>query len=352
MSHEFLESRNVFIDTSEFERLSFGFRSGSLKILTEHDQIKIVLADVVVSEVRDHLAKAANESVRLHKSFSDSARVLRTLGSDDFQALFQKFKADDVATALNVAFDEFLRVAEVETIPIPAAGSEEVFRRYFANEPPFGTGKKKAEFPDAFALDAVRCWAIDHQTKVYVVSRDQGMRDYCDTVDELIYVESIEQFLDMAVREDQEIADRVKAIMEADRSVFEDRLDQDFPMLGFFVEEREGTVESVTVTGTEIHDFLIVELKDGVATVDVNVSVSFTADVSYDDLEHAPYDSETKSLVMVEQLSDEWEREFEGTVRMRLRIDSENPESFAIEEFEINGGEDIGMALDDGWPYK
>jgi len=156
----------------------------------------------------------------------------------------------------------------------------------------------------------------------------------------------------MAVREDQEAAAQIKAIIEADRDVFEERLNQDFPTLGFYVEDRDGDVESVAVTGTDIHDFLIVEMTDGIATVELQVTVNYSAEVTYDDLENAPYDSETKSLIMVEQVFAEWEREFEGTVRVRGRVEPANPESFSIEEFQINEGQDIGLAYDDGFPYK
>lgn len=346
-----LESRNVFIDTSEFERLSFAFNSGLLKILCDHEQINMVLAEVVISEVRDHLRKDAAESVRLHKSFSDKARVLRNLGGDGFSALFARFDHEAAVAVFEAAFEEFLRDASVTTVPIATVDLEEVFRRYRSTKPPFESGKKKSEFPDAFALDSVRRWAANNETTVYVISGDEGMQKYCDEVAELNYVESVEQFLDMAVRQDEEAAVRIKSIIEADRGVFEERLNQGFPLMGFYIDDREGDVEDVVVTSTDIQDFLIVELKDGIATVELYVTVSFTAEVSYDDIEHGIWDSETKSL-WTQSVRDEWEREFDGTVRVRMQIDPANPVSFSIENFEINNGENICLVYDVDWPYK
>lgn len=346
-----LESRNVFIDTSEFERLSYAFNSGLLKNLCDHERINVVLPEVVISEVRDHLTKAATESVTLHKSFSTKARVLRSLGGEQFAAFFDRFTEEAAATVFESAFDQFLRDADVTILPLSTVDLEEVFRRYCETKPPFESGKKKSEFPDAFALDSVRHWAADNETTVYVISRDEGMKNFCDEVAELNYVESVEQFLDMAVRQDEEAAERIKAIMEADRDVFEERLNQDFPLLGFYIDDREGDVEDVVVFGTDIQDFLIVELKNGVATVELYVTVSFTAEVSYDDLEHGIWDSETKSL-WTQTENAQWEREFDGTVRVRIQVDPLNPESFSVEDFVINNGEDICLTYDVDWPYK
>jgi hypothetical protein len=303
-----LESRNVFIDTSEFERLAYAFKSGLLKLLRDHERINIVLSEVVILEIRDHLKKAGAESVRLHKSFSDSAKVLRNLGGEGFASLFERFDSEATSAAFAQAFDEFLGDAAVTTIPYANANLDDIFERYFSVRPPFESGKKKSEFPDAFALDSVRRWACDNKTTVYVVSRDVGMQRYCEEVPELNYVDSVEQFLDMAVRQDEEMAGRIKAIIAADREVLEERLNQEFPYMGFYIDDREGVVEDVTVTGADIHDFLIVELKDGVATVELDVTVTFNADVSYDDIEHGIWDSETGEL-WTQSESDEWERE-------------------------------------------
>ncbi|MCU0708873.1 MAG: hypothetical protein MUF23_11330, partial [Pirellula sp.] len=59
-----LESRALFIDTSEFERLSYAFGAGVLEILSTYDHVTLLLPEVIESEVRDHLKKAAQESVR------------------------------------------------------------------------------------------------------------------------------------------------------------------------------------------------------------------------------------------------------------------------------------------------
>lgn len=102
-----LESRTLFVDTSEFERLAYAFGAGTLEILSTHDRVTLLLPEVVESEIRDHLQKAAHESVWLHKSFSDKVRVIRNLGDPRIAPVFTKFDADEVTKALIVSFEKF-----------------------------------------------------------------------------------------------------------------------------------------------------------------------------------------------------------------------------------------------------
>ncbi|MEM1228885.1 MAG: PIN domain-containing protein, partial [Planctomycetota bacterium] len=308
--------------------------------------------EVVASEVRDHLKKAALESVRLHKSFSGKARVLRNLAGDRFPGLFERFGEQDAGAIFEAAFDHFLHESDVTIVRIANAELEEVFRRYCETKPPFGTGKsKKSEFPDAIALDSIRRWAVENDTSIYVVSRDQGMKEYCDELDELSYVESVEQFLHLAVRQDEESADLVETLYKANTAVLEERLQQDFPSMGFYIDDRDGDIQDVTVTSTDIQGWSIVEIKDCIATIELYVTVGFSAQVSYDDLERGIYDSETKSLWTQTQQG-HWDREFDGTVRVLMGFDPSHPKTFSIEDFTINNDESICVVYDDAWPYK
>ncbi len=346
-----LESRALFIDTSEFERLSYAFGAGVLKILSTYDRVTLLLPEVIESEVRDHLKKAAQESVRLHKSFSDKARVLRSLDDPTLGVVFTKFDADEVTRALNDAFEEFIGLMTTIQLPVSTVDPKMVFDRYAETRPPFGTGEKKHEFPDAFALESIRNWAIGQSRKVYVASQDTGMKEYCDEVAELAYVQTVDQFLDIAIREDQEAASKLKAVIDANQDSIESFIEAEFPSLGFFVDDREGDVNDVSVSDIEIHAMSIVKLDGGVATVELDLTIKFVADVSYDDIEHGIYDSETKSL-WTQQETGEWEREYYGSAVICVSQDEADPTKLVVKSFQINDGEDIALSYDDGWPYK
>lgn len=346
-----LESRALFIDTSEFERLSYAFGAGVLKILSTYDRVTLLLPEVIESEVRDHLKKAAQESVRLHKSFSDKARVLRSLDDPTLGVVFTKFDADEVTRALNDAFEKFIGLITTIQLPVSTVDPKIVFDRYAETRPPFSTGEKKHEFPDAFALESIRNWAIGQNRKVYVASQDTGMKEYCDEVAELVYIQTVDQFLDIAIREDQDAASKLRAVIDANQDSIEAFIEAEFPSLGFFVDDREGDVNDVSVSDIEIHAMSIVKLDGGVATVELDLTIKFVADVSYDDIEHGIYDSETKSL-WTQQETGEWEREYYGSAVICVSQDEADPTKLVVKSFQINDGEDIALSYDDGWPYK
>jgi hypothetical protein len=49
---------------------------------------------------------------------------------------------------------------------------------YFAEEPPFASGDKKSEFPDAIALLSLLSWAEERDARILTVSRDGGWHQF------------------------------------------------------------------------------------------------------------------------------------------------------------------------------
>lgn len=184
-----------------------------------------------------------------------------------------------------------------------------------------------------------------------MASQDNGMKEYCDEVPELFYIQSVDQFLDLAIREDQETASKLRAVIDANQDSIESFIEVEFPSLGFFVDDREGNVNEVSLTDIEIHAMSIVKLEAGVATVELDLTIRFVADVSFDDIEHGIYDNETESL-WTQHETGEWERGYHGSAVICVSQDGVDPTKLAIKSFQINDGEDISLSFDDGWPYK
>lgn len=78
--------------------------------------------------------------------------------------------------------DEFVSLTGANIISCENIESvSEIFRRYFSCQPPFSaSGKKKEEFPDAFAMFGIICWARTHDAKVLVVSADPDWKAFFD----------------------------------------------------------------------------------------------------------------------------------------------------------------------------
>ena len=77
--------------------------------------------------------------------------------------------------ALRAEFKE----AKAEILLAMKVDAATVFQKYFQKKPPFGPGKKKEEFPDAFVLTSIEDWCSWKNQKIYVVSTDGDMQSGC-----------------------------------------------------------------------------------------------------------------------------------------------------------------------------
>ena len=80
---------------------------------------------------------------------------------------------------LQQQFQEFILRTKAEIIDTAALPAGPVFEKYFATEPPFGTGNKKSEFPDAFAINGLVEWTNNNPEPLYVISGDKPFWDAC-----------------------------------------------------------------------------------------------------------------------------------------------------------------------------
>lgn len=75
--------------------------------------------------------------------------------------------------------------------------TRELFDSYFKSYPPFGLGKKKSEFPDALALNALEATAKAREIAILVVSKDGDWRNFCEKSERLYLVSEIETALSL-----------------------------------------------------------------------------------------------------------------------------------------------------------
>jgi hypothetical protein len=104
--------------------------------------------------------------------------------------------ADEAACleAMRKAFDAWLakcRVVNVRAKP----DLDAVMADYSAGRPPFGPGKKKHEFPDAFVVSSLRRLCKDYGQRVYVVSNDHDLKACCSPEGPLITTKSLNEVL-------------------------------------------------------------------------------------------------------------------------------------------------------------
>src|SRR6202011_164673 len=99
--------------------------------------------------------------------------------------------------------EEQLKQAKVEIICGSSIATGPIFDAYFAQKPPFGTGEKRKEFPDAFALAALEACCEENVEEFHVITTDGTVWVACDASDDLYPLEKLADFVDLALRRDE-----------------------------------------------------------------------------------------------------------------------------------------------------
>lgn len=213
--------RLVALDTEVFDSYNFNYDSQALRtvvILAQQEKIRLLLTSVTLHEIRAHIiegtelsSKAVEQAIndlnkKRFKPQGDIKRIKISANSDllyDFRKKVQELAPnfEQINQELLDQLDAFLQETNFETIEVDQVSVVEIFENYFSGTPPFGEGKKKYEFPDAFALLALQKEAEDRNRIIYVVSGDSDWEKFCSSSDDLHLIKKLDELLETIIRE-------------------------------------------------------------------------------------------------------------------------------------------------------
>ena len=186
---------SIFIDTEVFFRANLNFETKSLKSLREtfaRGELRLLISPIMERELighfQDRASKVAGKLINAHKVHPVKLLSLQDLPSreelesrclDELMRQWREFK------------QHFL----VEELPF-GGKVEEVFSWYFDGDPPFGQGKKKHEFPDAFVLSALDDYNKEHEANIAVISKDGDFAIACKQRRFMAHYYSIEDYIE------------------------------------------------------------------------------------------------------------------------------------------------------------
>jgi len=277
-----LKARNVFIDTEVFEASNFNFHSTHLSELVRLAQsnfVKVFLTTITLGEVHAHIVEKINEaSSKLKKLRSEEGRILQNL--PNYEVVLKRMDRQKCIDEVEAQFKEFLANAKAAVIDTRSVDVEHIFRDYFGLKPPFGEGRKKEEFPDAFAQHALSNWCEQNKCDMYVISAN---RDWLTPKNHLIPLAKLQEFLDAAVKDEagEELAAKVLGIYARHLDKVEKAIAEAFKDSEFYTSDVDGDVNDVTIKRIKIDEPFVIEVDETSATISVDVDVDYVADASY-----------------------------------------------------------------------
>ncbi len=343
-----VEERIVFLDTEVFDRLHHQYQHPNLRrlvSLVQNQRIKVISTSVTNQEIHEHITtwfllaiKALTRTVQSHPILRNFRRLgLYDAISDDTRQQMEK--------DLQENFMRFKVDADVEVLSIEDVNPEKTFEAYFKKAPPFGEGKKKSEFPDAFAAAALKKWCEDKGKPIYVVSNDSDWKAICEASDRMAYFPDLVSFLEVFPDERTVLA--IKQGIEKQCDVLTEQISTAFYDLSFLVDSVEGEVDEVFDVEVQVESIHITEAAAGKAIVEVSTSSDFQASAWYMVPGTGTWDSEDKVLFNQKNETGVVSATETRPVRVFLTYDESDPSKIEIKHIDIDYSEPVWVDVYD-----
>lgn len=274
----------IFIDTCIFDGQQLDFAGPQLAEMVEAAKgksIRLLLPHPTSLEIARHIReKAAEAAVALHATRRKHPVLRHQEGlpnSDNEEAAL----SGDLRRRLEKYWKEFLANFDVVELDYTGIDVCEIMGLYDRGEPPFGTGQKRKEFPDAFAFAALKNYAVKKGHQIAVISEDKDFQAACETVPQLHHFPYLRSFTTSLLKEEAQFEAATKLAKEATPLLLAEIKSQ-FPELRFEHEidpDGRSHVQNVEVTDFDIDaaGVNIVGLQHEAYTISFLARVSFTA---------------------------------------------------------------------------
>jgi len=187
------------VDTNIFDEKGLKLNSPALKAIAgiKDKPIDFLLSGTVAKEIQAHLLKETDGALRaVGRSIGQALGAFDTKAPTREELINQISGGRSAEEAAEQRFNQY--VEDTGCVVLDDAklvDVETLFSGYFGGQPPFGSGKKKNEFPDALALNALEATAKERGARIFVVSKDGDWKAFCENSEYLYLVPEIERAL-------------------------------------------------------------------------------------------------------------------------------------------------------------
>ena len=332
-----LVTRNVFIDTEFFVKANLDFNSITIKSfeeLCEKNEFRHITSTIVVKEVERKVTEQIKEALNGIKNFRRKAAVLKEYDDDNIRNLFSEINEADIQEKALSAFNSFIEASKATIVDMSEVDLNEVIDMYFNKASPF-SAKKPNEFRDAFTLLAIRS-ALRNDEKIYVISQDPDLKNFCEENDKFVIMEALSILLDNFNKHNDERTDFIERFLELKNKEIIKRLKEELESSEAY---NHSTWEDSEIDSFEVMDIgefepRIIHLDDESCQITFDVTVKFSVEASGPDTANGYYDKEDGVLYTFDSTSNQEEEEKEFSVELDLSFEIDE-DRFINDEFSL-----------------
>ncbi|PYT70744.1 MAG: hypothetical protein DMG39_14840 [Acidobacteria bacterium] len=341
----------VFLETQLFVTNNFDFDRRAFAELIDRvkeDRGRVFLTSVTVGEVKRRIQVQVKEAIR----FSEVRKYLKVLANSnvpEIRARSERLFPEPVTDELVKQFEDFLEKTKATIIDCSGVNPELVFQQYFELKLPFQEKKdKRHEFPDAFAIEALKDFSRSEGRDIVVITGDQGFRTVCETHG-MTVLETVEKFPDKEIAErEPKISAHVLDCFKRSIPEIKHQIDRDFAMSGFELVDNEGEVDGTTLSKLELdHDPLVVRIDRNSAIVEVSVHLEYQAHISYHDPDATHYDKEEGRTYVFNTIHQTVEEEVDFSSEIQIAFDPDDESYCHATIGKLNDGRDFEVTANE-----
>ncbi|WP_264846136.1 PIN domain-containing protein [Capnocytophaga catalasegens] len=345
----------IVLDTSIFIKENFlhGTKIKSLLSLSSKGIIEIYITAITYNELEskfvEHLDKAASNHQKFIKAWENC--ILKN--SKAFDVFFKEINETSIKDEFTNNFKELINKDIIKLIPYKVIDIEPVFDCYFNSLPPFGEGKKKSEFPDAFSLELIKDFLSQNNSSAFMFSIDNDFIK-CP-LSNLTIRSDYDQYLDDKYKDlDKAKSDITKLLFSQNYNFLKQELIDWFKsniddISLYFDAVNWKEIYDLHISEVNVGDleYKIVDIKEDYVIVEVTGDVDIEVSVLTDDEDTMYYDSDDKSYHYLEQNFECFEKKFRSKMIVTAEIISEEDYQGNFEIESINEGLEISFDISD-----
>jgi hypothetical protein len=334
-----LETRNIFLDTQTFVQNNY-FSSPKLNELfdlAEAGHIYLFLTEITINEIKSNIKEDLHRSLseinKFNKGINNNGKIIKNLSYGRNYTKLPSFDLDQAFEELSVQLDKVIKISGISIIDYSAVDVGDIFSKYFKHEQPFGVGKKKSEFPDAFVIGAIEGWCQKKKQTMYFISGDKDFTGF--PFKNIIIENSLSSLLDKINKQlhtdkydliSKIYRDNQVQIIKKIQDAFIFKLKDE---IGFDI-----SIDNIKITHFEVTDYQIEDMSDSWETIlQVTGEIEYNLDVTYEDCSYAIYDKEDDRYYGCE--SNTVKLEQEQTFHAQIVIEADLEDKEAEHNFEI-----------------
>ncbi|MEI9478485.1 MAG: PIN domain-containing protein [Deltaproteobacteria bacterium] len=341
-----LRTPYVFLDAHVFKDCDFQYEGGTLKRilgLVDKGQLRLLLTDVTVDEVISSINEAVATATKGINHARAKGWILRNCKDPSFDNVFENFDEDLVQAHLVEQFREFITRAKTAIIPVAGASVPHIFEKYFAGEPPFSEVKSTSEFPSAFVLSALENWCNERGLKTYVISKDRCFKEGSGDDSRLIYLDNLAEIFELIYSEKKSFLELANSVIEEKVLTIEKEVKKEFESLDFWVEDRDGNVNDVSVNIVAVSNPRVTEISGDQVSFEATAKVWFSADITKGNVDLPGSGDGSCS----EEIGVAVDREIDIAVCGKINVQNKRPDEAQLILVELDVERGIGIKVDE-----